>query len=85
MSTNKPGGRVSEPAVARKNMDMSVDKLDQARRILGARTDTETVDLALDAVIVQGAVFDALDSLSAAGGLAEVFPDGAPRRPRRRR
>jgi hypothetical protein len=85
MTTNKPGGRVSEPAVARKNMDMSVDKLDQARRILGARTDTETVDLALDAVIFQGAVFAALDRLADAGGLAEVFPDGAPSGPRRRR
>ena len=39
--------RVSEPALARKNMDMSVAKLDAARAILGARTDTEAVDRAL--------------------------------------
>jgi hypothetical protein len=64
-------------------MDMDVRKLDAARRILGAGTDTETVDRALDAVILQGEVTEALDRLAAAGGLTDVYP--RPARSRRAR
>jgi hypothetical protein len=53
-----------------------------ARRLLGARTDTEAVGRALDAVILQGEVTEALDRLAAAGGLTDVY--GRPRRGRRR-
>ncbi|MEO7458304.1 MAG: hypothetical protein ABIY52_18745, partial [Gemmatimonadaceae bacterium] len=58
---------VAEPALARKNLDMSVAKLDRARELLDARTDTETVDRALDYVIFQSEVFAALESLHALG------------------
>jgi hypothetical protein len=80
MTPKRAARRVAEPAVARKNMDMDVRKLEAARRILGAATDTEAVDRALDAVIMQGEVIEALDRLAAAGGVAEVYP--RPRRPR---
>jgi Arc/MetJ family transcription regulator len=70
--SDKSAGRV------RKNMDMDAAKLAAAQRILGARTETETVDRALDYVVFQGDVFAALDSLVAAGGLDDLFE--APRR-----
>jgi Arc/MetJ family transcription regulator len=70
--SDKSAGRV------RKNMDMDAAKLAAAQRTLGARTETETVDRALDYVVFQGEVFAALDSLVAAGGLDEPFE--APRR-----
>lgn len=63
----------------RKNMDMDAAKLAKAQEILGARTETETVDMALDYVLFQGEVFSALDRLSAAGGIADVFAAPAPR------
>ena len=69
----KKAGRVSEPAVTRKNMDMDARKLAEARRILGARNDTEAVDRALDAVVYQDAVFAALDRLVEAGGVSDVY------------
>jgi hypothetical protein len=69
----KKVGRVSEPAVARKNMDMDVRKLAEARRILGARTETEAVDRALDYVVFQDEVFAAIDRLADAGGVADVY------------
>lgn len=69
----KKVSRVSEPAVARKNMDMDVRKLAEARRILGASSDTEAVDRALDAVVYQDQVFAALDRLADAGGVADVY------------
>lgn len=55
----------------RKNMDMDPAKLAEAQALLGARTETETVDLALDHVLFQGEVFHALDRLAALGGLEE--------------
>lgn len=66
----------------RKNMDMDAAKLARAQEILGARTDTETVDQALDYVIFQAEVFAALDHLAALGGLAEPYAS-KPARPRR--
>jgi Arc/MetJ family transcription regulator len=71
--------RVREPARVRKNMDMDAEKLAQAQRVLGASTETETVDKALDFVIFQGQVFSALDRLAELGGLADVYGVTAPR------
>lgn len=77
MPRNRSTLRGAVPATAseervRKNMDMDVAKLDAARRILGTRTDTETIDQALDYVIFQGEVFGALDVLAALGGLEDI-------------
>lgn len=72
--TRKPQPRrVAEPALARKNMDMDVGKLEAARELLGARTDTETIDRALDYVLFQGEVFAALDRLAQHGGLDDPY------------
>jgi Arc/MetJ family transcription regulator len=67
----------------RKNMDMDSEKLARAQKVLGARTETEAVDLALDYVVFQGQVFDALDRLAAVGGLEDVFSGPVPRARRR--
>lgn len=56
----------------RKNMDMDAAKLEEARRILGARTDTDAVNQALDYVIFQGEVFGALDALASLGGIDDL-------------
>ncbi|HVX40699.1 MAG TPA: hypothetical protein VHB25_14110 [Gemmatimonadaceae bacterium] len=66
----------------RKNMDMDAAKLAEAQRILGTRTDTETVDQALDYVVFVGEEFATLDRLAALGGLATPFDDVVSR-PRR--
>ena len=63
-------------------MDMDPAKLAKAQALLGARSETETVDMALDYVLFQGDVFDALDRLAARGGLEDAF--SAPARARRR-
>jgi hypothetical protein len=74
-SKDNPGYSTSR---VRKNMDMDSAKLAAAQRILGARTETETIDRALDYVVFQGEVFAALDSLAALGGLDDPFE--SPRR-----
>ena len=63
-------------------MDMDADKLSAAQKILGTRTETETVDVALDYVLFQSEVFGALDRLAALGGLDNVYASGS-RPPRR--
>lgn len=63
----------AQKRVARKNMDMDVTKLRRARRVLGARTETETVDRALDLVIFQADLDRAVERLAEVGGL--VAPD----------
>jgi hypothetical protein len=79
--SNKPKiGKVAEPALARKNMDMDVRKLDAARRILGARSDTEAVDRALDYVISENLELSALDRLFELGGLRDVYGNVTARR-----
>jgi hypothetical protein len=57
----------------RKNMDMDATKLAAAQRVLGASTETETIDRALDFVLFQHEVIDAIDRLTAAGGVVDVY------------
>lgn len=56
----------------RKNMLMDQRKLDIAKATLGADTETAAVDAALDLVVFRSEVFQALDQLAAAGGLASI-------------
>ena len=72
MTKPKPR-RVAKPAIARKNMDMDVAKLDRVREVLGARTDTEAVDRALDYVLFLAEEFAALDELADLGGLSDPY------------
>lgn len=67
-------------------MDMDPSKLAKAQHLLGASTETETVDMALDYVIFQGEVLGALDRLAELGGLDDPFGrsyTAAESRPRR--
>lgn len=59
---------------ARKNMAMDQAKLALAKKFLGARTETETVDTALDLVAFQAEVFAGLDALAASGGIRDLYP-----------
>lgn len=71
-----PNTRQTERRTARrfkrKNMLMDQRKLDAAKSALGAGTETETVDAALDLVVFRAEVFESLDRLAATGGLAGV-------------
>lgn len=52
----------------RKNMDMDVSKLRAAQEALGTRTETETVDRALDLVLGRARFDAALDRMAERGG-----------------
>jgi len=57
----------------RKNMAMDQRKLTLAKEFLGARTETETVDTALDLVAFQAEVFASLDALAGAGPIRDRY------------
>ncbi|HEY9225172.1 MAG TPA: hypothetical protein VIP11_00910 [Gemmatimonadaceae bacterium] len=60
MAEPKPTSRV------RKNLDMDPRKLAAAQEILGTRTETETVDLALDYILTVSGEFAVLDEFAGA-------------------
>jgi hypothetical protein len=47
----------------RKTMEMSSDKLKRVRKILGANTDTEAVDQALELIIANHEIDQAIDEV----------------------
>jgi hypothetical protein len=53
-------GRSRRARVQRKNYRIDVSKLERTRRILGARTETETIHRALDLVADEAALVEAL-------------------------
>lgn len=80
MATKKrsPAVRISRPRAVksgaapgrvRKNMDMDAAKLQAAQAALGTRSETETVDRALDLVLGRARFDAALDRISERGGL----------------
>ena len=56
----------------RKNLHIDQRKLDVARKALGTKTETETVDAALDAIAFRSELVDGIRRLRAVGGLKDV-------------
>ena len=59
-STGSPRGRDVRRRVARKNYRIDLDKLKRARRVLGTATETETIHRALDLVVDEAALVEAV-------------------------
>lgn len=60
-------------SVRRKNLRLDQRKLTAARRALGARTETETVERALDLVLFRREVLEGLDRFAGRGGIRDVY------------
>lgn len=69
MSKTRQALRRAPRTLKRKNMLMDQRKLDAVKAALGASTETEAVDAALDLVVFRAEVFESLDRLAATGGL----------------
>jgi hypothetical protein len=61
----------------RKNLRLTQAKVDRARRILGAATETETIEQALDLVAFRQEVVSGVRRLAGSGSLRDVTRDGA--------
>jgi hypothetical protein len=56
-----------------KHVQLDQGKLDRAKRVLGARTDTETLDRALDLVVMEADINRALRAARGKTSLRRVF------------
>jgi hypothetical protein len=70
-----PASRPGRPprGWVRKNLNIDQRKLDAARKALGAKTETETVDAALDAIAFRQELTEGIRRLRAAGGLKDIY------------
>jgi hypothetical protein len=57
----------------RKNLHIDQRKLDVARKALGTKTETETVDVALDAIALRKELSRGIRRLRAAGGITDIY------------
>jgi hypothetical protein len=60
-------------AVRHKHLKLEQSKIDRARRLLGARTEQETVERALDAVLAEAPILRAHRRIKAVGGFLDAF------------
>ena len=57
----------------RKNVFADQRKLDAARRVLGVKTETEAIDVALDLVTFRRKLVRGISAVRRAGGIDDVF------------
>ncbi|MBV8772956.1 MAG: hypothetical protein JO166_11610 [Deltaproteobacteria bacterium] len=60
-------------SVKHKHLKLEQRKIDQARRMLGARTEQETVERALDMVLAEARIIRVLRQGKGIGGFEDVF------------
>ena len=59
----------------RKTMRISQDKLERARKILGTRTETETVDAALDMIAFREEVLDGVRRMAGSNSIRDIYAE----------
>ena len=62
----------------RKNFRLDQAKLDRARRILGTRTETETVEQALDLVAFRQEAIEGVRRMAGSNSIRDVFGEDEP-------
>jgi hypothetical protein len=60
-------------AVRHKHLKIDQNKIDSARRLLGLKTEQETVERALDLVIAEAPILRALKKIRGVGGVTDIF------------
>jgi hypothetical protein len=67
---------VPKEAVVRKNLRFSQSKIDRANRILGTKTETETIEQALDLVAFRKEVVEGIEGIAGTGILRDPYEEG---------
>ncbi|MFC1575390.1 hypothetical protein ACFL5A_01925 [Gemmatimonadota bacterium] len=73
MARTKARGDRSRPDIRRKNLNIDQAKLDRARTLLGAETETETVDQALSVLLLREELIAGVREVAGSGGVENVF------------
>lgn len=58
--------------IIRKNMRISQEKLDRARKILGTKTETETVDTALDMIAFRMEALEGVNRIAGSNSMRDL-------------
>lgn len=66
---------MAKGTTTRKNLRLTQEKIDRARRILGTKTETETIEQALDLVAFRQEVVEGIDRIAGTGALRDIFAD----------
>ena len=64
-----------EGKTVRKNMRLRQDLLDQARKVLGTKTETETVEEALELVTFRKEVAEGIRRIAGSGALRDIYAE----------
>lgn len=59
--------------IRRKRLKLDQSKVDRARKLLGAKTDQETIELALDLVLGEEPIREAHRRVKAVGGFEDPY------------
>jgi len=57
----------------RKNYYLDERKIKKAKTILGARTETQAINAALDMVVFRKEILDSLEKVAGKGGVEKIF------------
>jgi len=68
---------VPKRGVVRKNLRLTQAKIDKAKRILGTRTETETIEQALDLVAFKKEVVEGIGRLAGTKSVRDIFSKDA--------
>lgn len=60
-------------AIRHKHLKLDQSKIDRARRLVGARTEQETIEHALDLLLAEEAILKAHRRTRAVGGFVDLF------------
>lgn len=69
------GTMSASATVVRKNMRLRQDLIDRAREVLGTRTETETVEQALELVAFRKELSDGLGRIAGSGSMRDVYAE----------
>lgn len=64
---------MSRSRIVRKNMRLRQDLIDRARRVLGTKTETETVERALELVTFRQEVVEGIERIAGKGGVKDIY------------
>lgn len=65
----------AKPNIRRKNVNINQEKLDRAVEILGARSETEAIDQALDLLVFREELLSGIDRIAGKGGIENYFDE----------
>ena len=66
---------MAKRGVVRKNLRLTQSKIDKAKRILGTKTETETIEQALDLVVFRQEVQEGISRIAGTDSIRDIFAD----------